>query len=79
MVPACMSHAQYDFGMKPVAIRDLRNHGGTVIDRVLAGGSLMVTRDGRPVAELRPIAQSHTDAATVLARLRDPTASATSR
>jgi prevent-host-death family protein len=38
-----------------VSIRDRRNHGGDVIDRVAAGEHMTVTRDGRPVAELRPL------------------------
>jgi len=37
-----------------VTIRELRNHGSDVIDRVEAGECLIVTRAGRPVAELRP-------------------------
>ena len=41
--------------MREVTIRELRNSGGAVIDRVAAGESLTVTRDGRPVAELRPL------------------------
>jgi prevent-host-death family protein len=41
--------------MSEISIRDLRNHGGEVIDRVEAGERLTVTRDGRPVAELRPL------------------------
>ena len=41
--------------MSEVSIRDLRNHGGEVIDRVEHGERLTVTRDGRRVAELRPI------------------------
>ena len=41
--------------MAEVTIRDLRNHGGDVVDRVAAGERLIVTRDGRPVAELRPV------------------------
>jgi prevent-host-death family protein len=41
--------------MGEVTIRDLRNHGGDVIDRVLAGERITITRDGRPVAELRPL------------------------
>lgn len=35
-----------------MTIRDLRNHGGDVVDRVLAGEEITVTRDGRPVAVL---------------------------
>lgn len=41
--------------MAEVSIRDLRNRGGDVIDRVAAGERLTVTRDGRAVAELRPL------------------------
>jgi prevent-host-death family protein len=41
--------------MEQISIRDLRNHGGDVIARVSAGESLIVTRDGEPVAELRPL------------------------
>jgi prevent-host-death family protein len=38
-----------------VTIRELRNHGGAVVDRVERGEFVTVTRDGRPVAELRPL------------------------
>lgn len=38
-----------------MSIRDLRNHGGEVIERVERGERLTVTRDGRQVAELRPL------------------------
>jgi prevent-host-death family protein len=41
--------------MPEVSIRDLRNHGGDVIDRVEAGEHVTVTRSGKPVAELRPL------------------------
>ena len=41
--------------METVTIRDLRNRGGEVVDRVEAGMPVTVTRDGRPVAELRPL------------------------
>jgi prevent-host-death family protein len=36
-------------------VRDLRNRGGEVLDRVERGQRLIVTRDGRAVAELRPL------------------------
>jgi prevent-host-death family protein len=36
-------------------VRDLRNHGGDVLDRVAAGEHIVVTRDGRPVAELTAV------------------------
>jgi prevent-host-death family protein len=51
--------------MADVTIRDLRNHGGDVIDRVVAGERVTITRDGRRVAELRPIERAPV-AATVL-------------
>ncbi len=51
-----------------VTIRDLRNHGREVINRVLGGERLTVTRLGRPVAELRPLAPRGLDAATLLER-----------
>lgn len=41
--------------MAEVSIRDLRNHGGDVVDRVARGERITVTRAGKPVAELRPI------------------------
>jgi prevent-host-death family protein len=43
--------------MDKVSVRDLRNHGGDVLARVEAGEHLTVTRSGRPVAELRPLAR----------------------
>lgn len=56
--------------MTTVTIRELRNHGGDVVDRVLAGEHLVVTRDGRPVAELRPVGRQALDAAELLVRWR---------
>ena len=53
-----------------VTIRELRNQGGRVIDRVEAGEILTVTRDGRPVAELRPIDRLRPTTAEVLERRR---------
>ncbi|AKN16392.1 type II toxin-antitoxin system Phd/YefM family antitoxin [Mycobacterium haemophilum] len=35
--------------------RDLRNENAKVIDAVSAGETFVVTRNGEPVAELRPI------------------------
>ncbi|HVB78229.1 MAG TPA: type II toxin-antitoxin system prevent-host-death family antitoxin [Candidatus Nitrosotalea sp.] len=54
--------------MSEVSIRDLRNHGGEVIDRVTAGEEITVTRDGKPVAELRPLASRRLSAETLLRR-----------
>ncbi|MCY3647753.1 MAG: type II toxin-antitoxin system prevent-host-death family antitoxin [Chloroflexi bacterium] len=56
--------------MDTVTIRELRNRGRAVIDRVEAGESLIVSRDGRPVAELRPLPRKPLDAATLLERWR---------
>jgi prevent-host-death family protein len=56
------------YGMAEVSIRELRNHGGEVIDRVVAGESLTVTRDGREVAELRPVGRRPLPAALLIAR-----------
>ena len=53
-----------------VSIRELRNHGGDVVDRVAAGEWLTVTRGGKPVAELRPLPRPALKAATLLERWR---------
>jgi prevent-host-death family protein len=54
--------------MAEVTVRQLRNHGSEVLDRVAAGERLTVTRDGRPVAELRPLPRRTADAAELLRR-----------
>jgi prevent-host-death family protein len=54
--------------MADVTVRDLRNHGGDVIDRVLAGERITITRDGRPVAELRPLGRTPLTAEVLLER-----------
>ncbi len=41
--------------MANVSIRDLRNHGGDVVDRAARGEQITITRSGRAVAELRPV------------------------
>lgn len=56
--------------MATVTIRELRNHGGEVVDRVLAGESLTVTRDGDPVAELRPLGRARLSATALIERRR---------
>jgi prevent-host-death family protein len=53
-----------------VTIRELRNHGGDVVNRVARGESLAVTRDGVPVAELRPLPRPRLSATTLLERWR---------
>src|SRR5262249_15426936 len=57
-------------GMSEVSVRDLRNRGGRVIDQVARGERVTVTRDGKPVAELRPYLQSKLSAEALLARWR---------
>jgi prevent-host-death family protein len=56
--------------MDTVTIRELRNRGGEVVDRVAAGNRVTVTRDGHPVAELRPIPSRGLSAAALLDRWR---------
>jgi prevent-host-death family protein len=43
---------------KTIAQRELRNDNARVIEAVVAGESFVVTRNGVPVAELRPIQQN---------------------
>jgi prevent-host-death family protein len=40
---------------KTIAQRELRNENAKVIDAVTAGETFVVTRNGEPVAELRPL------------------------
>jgi prevent-host-death family protein len=57
--------------MNTVNVRELRNHGGEVLDRVTAGESLTVVRSGTAVAELRPIPQAGLNAAELMRRWRN--------
>lgn len=41
--------------MTDVTIRELRNHGGDVVDRAARGEQITITRSGTPVAELRAL------------------------
>lgn len=56
--------------MTEASIRDLRNHGGEVIDRVAAGEHITITRDGKPVAELRPLLRPRLSAAVLVDRFK---------
>lgn len=51
-------------------MRELRNQGGRVLDRVLAGERVTITRDGEPVAELIPIRRRPLSAAALVERFR---------
>ena len=56
--------------MVEVTVRELRNDGGRVLDRVERGECLTVTRDGHPVAELRPLSRRPLRASLLLSRWR---------
>lgn len=56
--------------MAEVSIRDLRNHGGDIVDRASKGERLTITRSGKPVAELRPLAGEPKSLAVLLAERR---------
>jgi prevent-host-death family protein len=56
--------------MDMVTVRELRNHGGEVLDRVARGEALIVTRDGAEVAELRPRTRRSPTPPDLIARRR---------
>ncbi|HSV39865.1 MAG TPA: type II toxin-antitoxin system prevent-host-death family antitoxin [Nocardioidaceae bacterium] len=56
--------------METVTVRELRNHGGDVLSRVARGETLVVTRDGDAVAELRPLPRRGLTARELVARRR---------
>jgi prevent-host-death family protein len=56
--------------MGEATVRELRNQGGDVISRVLAGEHVTVTRDGVPVAELRPLPRRPLAASTLVERFK---------
>ena len=56
--------------MAEVSIRDLRNHGGDIVDRVQSGERVTITRSGTPVAEVAPLRLRRLTAETLLERWR---------
>jgi len=56
--------------MADVSIRDLRNKGGEVVDRAARGEPITITRAGKRVAELRPVARTGLAANALLERWR---------
>jgi prevent-host-death family protein len=44
--------------MSSVSLQELQRDGAALLDRVEAGEHLVVLRSGRPVAELRPLAEA---------------------
>ncbi len=51
-----------------MSIRELRNRGGEVMERVARGERLLVTRDGHAVAELRPLGRPAAAAGVLVER-----------
>jgi prevent-host-death family protein len=41
-----------------VSIRDLRNHGGDIVDRAAGGERVTITRSGKAVATLAPVGRT---------------------
>jgi prevent-host-death family protein len=56
--------------MADVSIRELRNHGGEVVDRAAQGEEITITRAGRAVAKLRAVSDTPLSAQTLLQRRR---------
>lgn len=56
--------------MGEITVRELRNHGGDVLERVARGEALTVTRDGQAIAELRPLRRRPIPAAVLVNRWR---------
>lgn len=56
--------------MSEATVRELRNQGGRVLDRVLAGEHVTITRDGRPVARLEPLTGARLSARALVERFR---------
>jgi antitoxin (DNA-binding transcriptional repressor) of toxin-antitoxin stability system len=56
--------------MADVTIRDLRNHGGDVVERAARGEQITITRAGKPVAELCALPQAALSTETLLDRWR---------
>ena len=57
--------------MREVAVRELRNYGGQILDRVEAGEPVTITRDGKPVAVLSPLPSPRLNAYALLERWRN--------
>ncbi|MDR2213751.1 MAG: type II toxin-antitoxin system prevent-host-death family antitoxin [Pseudomonadales bacterium] len=53
-----------------ITVRELRNQGGQIIERVIHGETLTVTKGGTPVAELRPLPRRGLSAIELIARAK---------
>jgi prevent-host-death family protein len=56
--------------MADATVRDLRNQGGHVLERVLLGERVTITRDGKPVARLVPVGRQRVSAEVLVERFR---------
>jgi antitoxin (DNA-binding transcriptional repressor) of toxin-antitoxin stability system len=56
--------------MAEVSIRELRNHGGEVVDRAARGEAITITRAGKAVAELSRVSPGPLAATVLLERWR---------
>lgn len=52
--------------MIEVSVRELRNQGGQILNRVESGESMTITRDGTPVAVISPLRQPRLSATALL-------------
>jgi len=53
-----------------VSVRELRNQGGRILDLVERGEAFTITRDGTPVAEVRPLGRRSLSTAELVARAK---------
>lgn len=51
-------------------MRELRNYGGQILDRVAKGESMTITRDGTPVALIAPVPNPRLTAEALVERWR---------
>jgi prevent-host-death family protein len=61
-------HPRYIQLVSQVSIRDLRNHGGEVVERAERGEQITITRSGRAVAELTALPSKPLSARALLTR-----------
>jgi prevent-host-death family protein len=54
--------------MDEVSVRDLRNYGGQILDRVQKGETVTITRDGTPAAILSPVPEPNISTRVLLSR-----------
>jgi len=57
--------------MGTASVRDLRNHGGEVLERVRRGERIVITSSGTPVAELRPLSGAPVSLEVLIDRRRN--------